>query len=36
VPNGRASGAAAVRDACGYVQDKLADIDGELHEPEPR
>ena len=25
-----------VRDACGYVQDKLADIDGEIHEPEPR
>jgi uncharacterized protein (DUF2164 family) len=25
-----------VRDACGYVQGKLADIDGEIHEPEPR
>jgi uncharacterized protein (DUF2164 family) len=25
-----------VRDACGYVQEKLADIDGEIHEPEPR
>jgi uncharacterized protein (DUF2164 family) len=25
-----------VRDACGYVQDKLADLDGEIHEPEPR
>ena len=24
-----------VRDACGYVQDKLADIEGEIHEPEP-
>ena len=25
-----------VRDACGYLQEKLADIDGEIHEPEPR
>ena len=25
-----------VRDACGYLQAKLADIDGEIHEPEPR
>ena len=25
-----------VRDACGYVQDKLADMDGEIHEPEPQ
>jgi uncharacterized protein (DUF2164 family) len=25
-----------VRDACGYIQDKLADVDGEIHEPEPR
>lgn len=25
-----------VRDACGYVQEKLADIDGEIHELEPR
>jgi uncharacterized protein (DUF2164 family) len=25
-----------VRDACGYVQAKLADIDGEIHEPESR
>ncbi len=24
-----------VRDASGYVQDKLADIEGEIHEPEP-
>ncbi|HZI82004.1 MAG TPA: DUF2164 domain-containing protein [Vicinamibacterales bacterium] len=24
-----------VRDACGYVQEKLADIEGEIHEPEP-
>jgi uncharacterized protein (DUF2164 family) len=24
-----------VRDTCGYVQDKLADVDGEIHEPEP-
>ncbi|HWN83509.1 MAG TPA: DUF2164 domain-containing protein [Vicinamibacterales bacterium] len=25
-----------VRDACGYVQDKLSDVDGEIHEPEPQ
>ena len=25
-----------VRDACGYIQEKLADIEGEIHEPEPR
>jgi len=25
-----------VRDACGYLQAKLADIYGEIHEPEPR
>jgi uncharacterized protein (DUF2164 family) len=25
-----------VRDACGYVQDKLSDVDGEMHEPEPQ
>lgn len=24
-----------VRDACGYVQDKLGDIEGEIYEPEP-
>ena len=24
----------AVRDACAYMQEKLADIDGEIHEPE--
>jgi uncharacterized protein (DUF2164 family) len=28
--------AGGVRDACGYVQDKLGDIEGEIHEPEPR
>ena len=25
-----------VRDACGYVQEKLGDIEGEIYEPEPR
>ena len=24
-----------VRDACGYVQEKLGDIEGEIDEPEP-
>ena len=24
-----------VRDACGFVQDKLGDIEGEIYEPEP-
>ena len=24
-----------VRDACGYIQDKLGDIEGEVYEPEP-
>lgn len=24
-----------VRDACGHLQEKLADIEGEIHEPEP-
>jgi uncharacterized protein (DUF2164 family) len=25
-----------VRDACGYVQDKLGDIEGEIYEHEPK
>ena len=25
-----------VKDACGYMSEKLADIDGEIHEPESR
>lgn len=24
-----------IRDACGHVQDKLGDIEGEIYEPEP-
>ena len=24
-----------VKDACGYVQDKLGDIEGEIYEPDP-
>jgi uncharacterized protein (DUF2164 family) len=26
----------AVRDACGYMQEKLADLEGEVYEPEPK
>ena len=25
-----------VHDACGYLQEKLADLEGEIHEPEAR